>query len=224
MSAFPFGAVLFDLDGVLIDSEGLIGGLWHEVLREHGLDLPAPEVAARTVGRTFGPVLDDLRLAYGWAAPADFQERLGGRLNGALGAVQAIEGARLTLERLRAAGIPLAVASNSAQERLHLKLGAAGLANLVPHAFCPADVGGRGKPLPDLYLHAAAALDVSPADCLVVEDSAPGAAAGAAAGAQVWGLLAGGHVHPDTAAGLRAAGAARTLDSHAALREALGLG
>lgn len=224
MSSFPFGAVLFDLDGVLIDSEGLIGGLWHEVLREHGLELPAPEVAARTVGRTFGPVLDELHAAYGWAAPGGFQDRLGSRLNEALGAVQAIEGARLTLERLRMAGVPLAVASNSAQERLHLKLGAAGLADLVEYAFSPADVGGRGKPLPDLYLHAAAALGVPPAHCLVVEDSAPGARAGAAAGAQVWGLLAGGHVHPGTAADLEGAGAARVLASHTELRAALNLG
>ncbi|GAA5532026.1 HAD-IA family hydrolase [Deinococcus aluminii] len=225
MSGRPFDAVLFDLDGVLVDSELLGNTVWVELLAEHGLTLDRAAFMARAVGGTHRALFDWLRAEHGWEQPGGFLPELDARLARAFTATPAIEGAADTLRALRAAGLPFAVASNSLRERLHLKLAAAGLSELVgQHAYHPADVGGRGKPLPDLYLHAAAALGVSPARCLVVEDSVTGLTAGVAAGATVWGLLAGGHVHPDGAQALLEAGAARVLGTHAELREALGVG
>ncbi|GAA5512007.1 6-phosphogluconate phosphatase [Deinococcus carri] len=219
-----FGAVLFDLDGVLVDSELLGNTIWVELLAEHGLTLDRTAFMARAVGGTHRALFDWLRAEHGWEQPEGFLPELDARLAQAFTATPAIEGAAETLRALTAAGIPFAVASNSLHARLLLKLASAGLAELVGHhAYHPADVGGRGKPLPDLYLHAAAALNVSPTRALVVEDSVTGVTAGVAAGATVWGLLAGGHVHPNGAQALRQVGAARVLHSHAELREALGL-
>lgn len=224
MTRHDFGAVLFDLDGVLVDSEGLANTVWVELLAEHGLTLDRTVLMARAVGSTHAALFDWLRGEYRWERPASFLPELDARLAQAFNATPVIEGARETLQALMAAGLPFAVASNSLRSRLHLKLGAAGLAELVgDHAYDPAHVGGRGKPFPDLYVHAAAALGVSPTRCLVIEDSVTGAAAGVAAGATVWGLLAGGHIHPDGAGALQAAGVTRLLHTHAELREALGL-
>ena len=223
--AGAFDAVLFDLDGVLVDSELLGNTVWVELLAEHGLRLDRATFMARAVGGTHRALFDWLHAEHGWTPPEGFLPELNARLAQAFTATPTIEGAADTLRALRAAGIPCAVASNSQRERLHLKLQAAGLSELVgEHAYHPADVGGRGKPLPDLYLHAAAALGVSPRRALVVEDSVTGLTAGLAAGATAWGLLAGGHIHPDGAQALREAGAVRVLASHAELREALGLG
>lgn len=224
MSGPDFGAVLFDLDGVLVDSEELANAIWLEALAEHGLRLDRETLLARAVGGTHAALFDWLRAEHGWERPGTFVSLMDERLAAAFQGTPAIEGAADTLRALRAAGLPFAVASNSQRDRLHLKLAAAGLAGLVEgHAYDPAHVGGRGKPLPDLYLHAAAALDVDPTRCLVVEDSVTGLRAGVAAGATVWGLLAGGHAHPDGAGALLDAGAARVLFTHAELREALGL-
>ncbi|WP_019585052.1 HAD family hydrolase [Deinococcus apachensis] len=224
MTAHPFDAVLFDLDGVLVDSELLANSVWVELLGEHGLQMDRTAFMARAVGSTHAALFDWLRADHGWQRPDTFLPELDARLARAFTATPAIEGAAQTLQALTAAGIPFAVASNSLRSRLHMKLEAAGLAGLVgDRAFDPAHVGGRGKPFPDLYTHAAAALGISPTRCLVVEDSVTGVTAGVAAGATVWGLLAGGHIHPDGEAALRSAGAAHILRTHAELREALGL-
>lgn len=82
-------------------------------------------------------------------------------------------------------------------------------------------MGGRGKPEPDLYLFAAQQLNLPTAECLVVEDSLTGAAAGVRAGATVWALLTPEHPHQGSAGALRELGAARMLTSHAELRGAL---
>lgn len=225
MSEAPFAAVLFDLDGVLVDSEELASGVWVELLAEHGLSLDRAIFMARAVGSTHAALFAWLRSEHGWERSETFIPELDRRLAAAFEHTPAIEGAHTTLRALTAAGIPFAVASNSLRGRLHLKLEASGLAGSVGrHAYDPAHVGGRGKPLPDLYEHAAARLGALPARCLVVEDSAVGVTAGVAAGATVWGLLAGGHVHPDGERTLLEAGAARVLRTHGELRGALGLG
>lgn len=222
MTAFPFGAVLFDLDGVLVDTETMIGELWQRIFAEQRLHLSLPEITRLTSGQRFDGVLTALEQERGWKAPEDFLPGLEAHFNAAFTHVPALPGAAQTLQALQDAGVPVAVASNSEHHRLHLKLRGAGLSALVgAHAYDPSYVGGVGKPAPDLYLYAAAQLGVKAQRCLVIEDSVPGARAGVAAGATVWGLLAGGHALPDDEAQLLALGAARVLPSHAALRAAL---
>ena len=219
-----FDAVLFDLDGVLVDSEALAADVWVRTLAEHGLPLPLNDFAHLAVGQTFPNVLVRLSDLHGWTPTDAFLPTLETRFNAAFDSLDAIEGARATLEALRRAGVPFAVGSNSERGRLHMKLASAGLAELVgAHAYDPSWVGGRGKPEPDLYAFAAAQLGMDITRCVVVEDSVPGATAGVRAGATVIGLLATGHAHPDDAAHLLAARVNRVVTSHAQLQEALGL-
>ena len=146
------------------------------------------------------------------------------RFNAAFGDVPLVDGADHTLRALQRAGTPFAVASNSEHHRLKMKLRGAGLAELVgQHAYDPSLVGGVGKPAPDLYLYAAAQLGLRPERCLVIEDSVPGARAGVAAGATVWGLLAGTHTLDGDEERLKELGVARVLHSHAELLSALDL-
>lgn len=224
MPELEFAAVLFDLDGVLVDTETIIGALWAEIFAGQGLLLSAAEITRLTSGQRFEGVLRALEEGRGWKAPEDFLPMLGERFNGAFSHVPLIEGAAETLSALRTAGIPFAVASNSERNRLKMKLDGAGLSALVgPHAYDPSFVGGLGKPHPELYRYAATQLGADVTRCVVIEDSAPGASAGVAAGATVWGLLAGGHLTHDGREALEEVGVTRFLHSHTELREALGL-
>lgn len=224
MPQLDFAAVLFDLDGVLIDTETIIGALWAEIFAGQGIDLSAAEITRLTSGQRFEGVLRQLDEERGWKAPEDFLPMLGERFNGAFAHVPVIEGAADTLRALRAAGIPFAVASNSEKHRLRLKLDGAGLTDLVGvHTYDPSLVGGVGKPDPALYVYAADQLGVDVRECVVIEDSVPGARAGVASGATVWGLLAGGHHTHDSRSGLETVGVTRFIQSHARLRDALGV-
>lgn len=224
MSTSEFDAVLFDLDGVLIDTETMAAREWVNLLAEHELHFELKEFMALVAGRTHRDIFAWLQREYGWTRPDTFSGELDHRLMAAFGNTPRIEGALETLLALRAAGIPFAIASNSLRSRLHRKLEAAGLAAVVgQHAYDPAHVGGRGKPLPDLYIFSAEQLGVSVARCVVIEDTAFGAEAGVKAGATVWGLMVGGHLHADSEQHLWDIGVTRMLHSHAALREALGL-
>ncbi|WP_424952165.1 HAD family hydrolase [Deinococcus sp.] len=219
----PFQAVLFDLDGVLVDSELLANRVWVALLAQHGLTISHADFLARSVGLSLRNLYLVLEHEFGWTRPQGFEALSDSALNASFENVREVPGAAQTLSALTAAGLPFAVASNSRRDRLDLKLKAAGLDAAVTHSFDPSQVGGRGKPLPDLYLHAAAALGADITRCLVVEDSPTGVQAGVAAGAAVWGLLAGEHVHDGLEEQLQAAGAARLIHNHAELVTALGL-
>jgi HAD superfamily hydrolase (TIGR01509 family) len=221
-----FRAILFDLDGVLVDSELVSNRIWVQLLEAHGLKISSADFMARSVGYSLKALYAGLETEFGWTRPAEFDARSDAALAETFASSVPVPGAAQTLAALKQAGIPFAVASNSRRDRLDIKLAAAGLAVYVQQSFDPAQVGGRGKPLPDLYLHAASALGVDIRRCLVVEDSPTGVVAGVAAGATVWGLLAGEHVaaYGDVLGEqLRAAGAARLIASHAELTLALNL-
>ena len=215
-------AVLFDMDGVLVDSEVVSGQVWVQTLTEHGLPLGETEFMAQAMGSSVPNLYAALEREYNWIRPQAFEAVLEQRLTQAFSVVQEVPGAALTLKALSAAGLPFAVGSNSTRHRLHLKLKSAGLAELLgQHVYDPLDVDGRGKPLPDLYRHAARQLGADIGRCLVVEDSLPGLQAGLSAGAASWGFVGGGHGADGPA--LLAAGAERVVASHAELRQLLGL-
>lgn len=217
-----YEAVLFDMDGVLVDSEVVSGKVWVQTLSEHGLILEHGEYMKRAVGSTLPHLYAGFERDHAWRRTPEFEDALTQRLADAFAVVTEVGGASLTLQALKAAGIPFAVASNSLREKLQLKLKATGLdALLGQHAYDPACVGGRGKPLPDLYCYAAEQLGVEVSRCVVIEDSLPGLAAGLSAGATSWGFAGGSH-HVDAQA-LIDAGAERVITSHAELREVLGL-
>jgi HAD superfamily hydrolase (TIGR01509 family) len=175
-------AVIFDCDGTLVDSEPLARTAWERALAPYGVDvadadfeacvgLPYPRVHAYFAGRA--PALPEA---------AAFWPAFSGELYALIGTILApFPDAVAAARDLRAAGIPVAVASSSPRERLDRTLATAGLVDAFDETVAGDEVR-RGKPAPDMFLEAARRLGAEPGDCVVVEDSPPGVAAGRAAG------------------------------------------
>ncbi|HSF62764.1 MAG TPA: HAD family phosphatase [Paracoccaceae bacterium] len=182
-------AILFDCDGVLVDSETLTFDLLAGDLARHGLPLSHAEMEARFLGGTIRGLWQTARdlgatLPDDWVD--DFYERLYAHL--ARG-TPLIDGVESLLDRLDAAGIPYAVGSNGAPRKMQVTLGQHPrvMARLQGRLFSGQALGCP-KPDPGLWLHCAAHLGVDPADCVVVDDSPAGCTAAARAGMRCLGL------------------------------------
>ncbi|MDZ4311426.1 MAG: HAD family phosphatase [Cypionkella sp.] len=193
-------AVIFDCDGVVVDSEPMLFDLLAADLEQHGLPM-----AVETLHHTFlGMTLQGLREkanAMGASLPADWCDDFYTRLYAQLRlGTPLIPGILTVLDALDAAGIPYAMGSNGSAEKMQITLGQHGLIPRFKGLFSGQTLG-KPKPAPDLYLHAAAALGVAPNDCIVIEDSPTGARAARAAGMRCMGYA------PDGNAALAAEGA-----------------
>ncbi|WP_043360511.1 HAD family phosphatase [Belnapia sp. F-4-1] len=210
-------AVLFDCDGVLADSEGLVNRLVAEAISAQGWRLSAEQARETFLGMALPEMLPVIEARCG-ALPGDWGEALTRRIMAALTEeVEAIPGAPAAVAAAAAAGLPLAVASNSTRGELRAKLARLDLARYFgARVFTFEDVP-RPKPAPDIYRAAAAACGAAPADCIVVEDSLLGARAGIAAGCRVLGFTR------DTEAAVLAAVGARPFASMAELPALLGI-
>jgi HAD superfamily hydrolase (TIGR01509 family) len=195
-----FAAVLFDFDGVILDSELASNRVLAEQLTALGYPTTLEESLDRYMGRHWAD--NERAITEQWGPlPDGFREA---QLDGFSGE-DAVAGVAEFVASLR---VPRAVASSSPSAYLHANLERLGLAAAFGgQVFSAAEHVTRGKPHPDIYLHAAAALGVDPAAALVIEDTPIGVRAGLAAGATVVGLTAGSHCRPGHAELLRAAGA-----------------
>lgn len=220
-----FDAIIFDCDGVLVDSEVLAIRGERAALGELGLHYAPEEYVRRFVGLHDGLFFDHLRAdylaAHGGPAPEDFEERvLDGRRREMAG-LAIVDGADLALAAARERVGRIAVASSSRAHFLKGKLERMGLYDLAaPHVYS-ADLVANGKPHPDIFLYAAEKLECDPARCLVLEDSANGVKAGRAAGMTVWGFLGGGHCFDGYGARLAEAGAHQIMRDYAEFLDAL---
>ncbi|WP_426954871.1 HAD family hydrolase [Muricoccus radiodurans] len=213
-------AVLFDCDGVLADSEALANQAVAANLTALGWPM-TPHAARETfLGMSLPAMVPVIEKRLGRALPADWPKRLVAELVALYDgdALRPVPGAPEAVAAIRAAGIPMAVASNSGREELRRK------AVLLPffaafegRIFCFEDVA-RAKPFPDMYLAAARACGAPPTDCVVVEDSPAGVRAGVAAGCRVIGVA-----RESTVLDLLEAGASETLSDLSALPGMLGL-
>ena len=201
--------VIFDCDGVLIDSELIGCRVEVEALTRAGLRITLEEILERFTGITSKETFRTLEREQGRQLPADFAQRVGVATRAAFEReLVAIAGIHAALERI---ALPVCVASSSSPARLEHSLRVTRLfERFTPRIFSAVTVG-RGKPAPDLFLHAAARMATPPARCLVVEDSIPGVQAGVAAGMRVLGFTGGSHCAPDHSLRLLAAGAARAF-------------
>lgn len=196
-------AVLFDCDGVIVDSEPITDRVIAANLARHGFKISLEEVSTLFLGGTIGGVAETVR-ARGIALPEDWvvliYEEIFARLAEGTPLIPGIEN---VLDALDAAHIPYAVSSNGPHAKMRVTLGQhpALHARLSGRIFSREDVA-RPKPAPDLYLHAARALGAAPETCVVIEDSATGIRAARAAGMRTFGYAANGD-----GAGLRAEGA-----------------
>jgi HAD superfamily hydrolase (TIGR01509 family) len=213
-----FDLLIFDCDGVLIDSELLSVEADLACLSEEDLHLTAEEILERYTGISMAGMLADLEARFGRTFP-DFADRHQQKLRALFEArLKPIPG---VLEVLGSLACKACVASSSAPERLRHALTLVGLFDRFhPHIFSTTEVA-RGKPAPDLFLHAAERMGVLPRRCVVIEDSLPGVAAAVAAEMTAIGFTGGAHCRPGHDSRLYAEGAALVIDTMAALPRAL---
>ena len=184
----PPDLVLFDCDGVLVDSERLTNAIIRDNLAGHGLDLRLDEVIDLFVGGTM-PGVRDAAIRLGARLPNDWLDAIYAEMFARLAdEVEAVPGVEAVLDQLDAAGIPFAVGSNGPHAKMAVTLRRTGLDRRLQGRIWSREDVPRPKPAPDIYLHAAASLNVPPARSVVVEDSASGARAGRAAGMRVLGF------------------------------------
>src|SRR6266478_3911915 len=197
----PFDLVIFDCDGVLIDSELLSIRADQECLAECGIELSIEEILERYTGISFAAVVADLEARHG-RLPADFADRRRRRLWPLFDSeLQGIPGVSAVIDALTCKAC---VASSGRPDRLRHTLSLVGLYDRFhPNIFSAVEVA-RGKPAPDLFLHAAQRMAVSPARCVVIEDSLPGVTAAVAAGMTTIGFIGASHCRPGDAARLAA--------------------
>ncbi|MEE3717862.1 HAD family hydrolase [Tumidithrix elongata RA019] len=177
--------VIFDCDGVLVNSEPIVNRIFAETLTEAGFTITYEEVIEKFVGKSFATCLEIIETTYGRPVPPIWLERGKEREIAALQQeLQAISGIADTLKELT---LPRCVASNSSPRHIQLVLG---LTNLLHHfdgKLYSSHHVDRPKPFPDLYLHAASQMGYAPENCVVIEDSVTGVQAGSAAGMRVLG-------------------------------------
>jgi HAD superfamily hydrolase (TIGR01509 family) len=210
--------VIFDCDGVLIDSELLSVEADIACLAEHGIAMPADEILERYTGISMAGMLADLERRHGREFPG-FAGRHRQRLEELFEAeLKPIAGIEMALDALSG---KVCVASSGTPERIRHALSVVGLfARFDPHIFSATQVA-RGKPAPDLFLFAAARMGAAPARCVVIEDSLPGIEAAVAAGMTAIGFTGGSHCRPGYAARLHRQGAAIVIDSMTEMLPAL---
>jgi HAD superfamily hydrolase (TIGR01509 family) len=209
------GAVIFDCDGVLVDSEVLAIRGERMALCGLGLEYSPEEYVRRFVGlhdrAFFDQLKADFTAAHGVPAPENFEETILGGRRAEMHALTAIAGADRALAAARQNIGAIAVASSSRAHFLEGKLRRMNLWDLAaPHVYS-ADLVEHGKPAPDIFLLAAEKLVIAPSLCVVLEDSENGVKAACAAGMTAWGFLGGGHCFGGHGERLVAAGATRLI-------------
>ncbi|MCD2466180.1 MULTISPECIES: HAD family hydrolase [unclassified Streptomyces] len=187
-----YDLVIFDNDGVLVDSEPISNTLLAGYLTELGHPTTYEESVRDFMGSAMHRIHELVEERSGQRLPAGFDETFHARVFAAFQAeLEAVTGAAEVLKQLAEAGIPYCVASSGSHERIRVGHRKTGLDAWFPDelVFSAEDVG-RGKPAPDLFLHAASRMGVAPERCVVVEDSRLGVQAAVAAGMDVYGFTA----------------------------------
>jgi HAD superfamily hydrolase (TIGR01509 family) len=209
--------VIFDCDGVLVDSERITNRVFAEMLGELGLAITLEDMFERFVGHSMAQCLELITAMLGRPPPDDFVPSYRVRSSLALEAlVKPVPGIEDALAQI---AIPWCVASNGPHEKMRLTLGRTGLLPRFEGKLFSGSEVAHPKPAPDLFLHAAQRCRVAPADCVVVEDTPTGVAAAVAAGMAVLGYAALTPRHR-----LEAAGAHHLFDRMAELPPLLSLG
>lgn len=184
--------VIFDCDGVLIDSEIISARMLVAELARLGLSIDLSYVRSHFLGRSYPVVMETIRREFGLDLPPRFEEHYRENLLDAFRReLRIMPGVRTVMEQL---AVPFCVATSSSPRRAAMSLELVGLDGLVAGRLFTSSQVSRGKPAPDLFLLAAARMGVPPARCLVIEDSLTGLRAGLAAEMIVWRFTGGSHL------------------------------
>lgn len=180
--------VIFDCDGVLVDTETVANTRLAQFISDAGLPITMAECRKRFVGLSMKTVRERLSQEDGIDLGDDFVDRWNRGLPELFGdGLEAVPHVRPAIDAVRDAGIPICVASSGKIPKMHLTLGVTGLLPILKDVLFSAWSVEQGKPAPDLFLHAAKEMGHDPQNCAVVEDSVPGVTAGVVAGMNVFG-------------------------------------
>ena len=192
MSGTTADLVIFDCDGVLIDSEIISARMLIAALADRGVGIDLDYVAQHFLGRSYPTVMKTIRTEFGVDLPPEFEEDYRARLLAAFETgLRIMPGVR---EVLAGVGVPWCVATSSSRMRAERSLDIVGLRGLVGDKLFTAGEVRNGKPAPDLFFHAAERMGAAPSRCLVIEDSLNGIKAARAAGMAVWRFTGGTHL------------------------------
>ncbi|MCU0542750.1 MAG: HAD family hydrolase [Oscillatoriaceae cyanobacterium Prado104] len=180
-----FDLIIFDCDGVLVDSETIVNRIFAEMLTEVGFPITYAEMTRNFTGKSLETCLEIIEQSYGKPVPKNFIERCKEREIAAL--QQELQPVSGIVEMLEQITLPRCVASNSSHRHIQLVLKLTGLLHQFEGKLYSANDVSRPKPFPDVYLYAARQMETNPERCLVIEDSVPGVQAGCAAGMTVFG-------------------------------------
>jgi HAD superfamily hydrolase (TIGR01509 family) len=204
-SGSPFELVIFDCDGVLVDSEVIVCRVEVQAFAEIGYSIELERFMERFIGKAARDSRAIIEQELGRSLPVEFNSEVARRVAEAFAReLKPVHGVAEALARLPH---QKCVASSSLPDRLAYTLRLAGLAEWFGTDIFSAAMVARGKPAPDLFLHAADEMRVAPSRCLVIEDSAPGIIAAKAAGMIAFGFVGASHCRPVHGEQLTTAGA-----------------
>ena len=183
-----FDLVIFDCDGVLVDSEPLANQVYVQMLAEHGFEVNHEEYLQKFSGAAIYKRLETTSKQLNWAPPADFYSVFNSRLSVLTKEeLKPVPGIHALIESL---SVPICIASNGSREEIKLRLKIAQLTDHFGDAIFSGLEVPHAKPAPDVFLAAAKAFNIPPAQCIVIEDSIPGVTAAVSAGVRVYGHAA----------------------------------
>ena len=188
------GLIIFDCDGVLVDSEPLAMRILLETVAAQGISIDPDTGCREFLGRSLATIVDNINAEYGLHLTEAALEGMRGNLYAAYR--RELKPMAGLIDALGQLTLPVCVASSSQMERIRISLSLTGLLARFEPAIFSAAMVANGKPAPDLFLFAADHMRVRPAECLVIEDSPAGIIAAKRAGMRVVAFLGGGHIRP----------------------------
>ena len=212
------GALIFDFDGVIADSEAIANTVLAETVSDLGHPTTMDQSLTRYAGKRWADVMAEIEKVTGKKLHAGFPEDLKlATLERFRTDLREVSGAKAFIKRF--SHLPRCIASSSSIDRLELCLSLLALEREFGSHVYSGDMVARGKPDPDIFLFAADKLGVDPSDCLVIEDSAGGVRGAVAAGMTAIGLCAASHIRDGHGLKLREAGAVHLADSWAEVED-----
>ena len=203
--------IIFDFDGVLVDSETMGCQIWSDVFAKHGMTVPAKDVMEKYTGKTGTLICSLVEQEYGYKIPDGFLDEVNEETEAVMSReLETIPGVVETLPQL---SLPVCIASGSRPKRLNMCLDVTGLRSWFPEqTVFSSHFVKNGKPAPDLFFYAAEKMNVAAEKCLVIEDSSSGILGAKAAGMRVFGFVGGSHCTTERGVQLMQSGAELLFD------------
>lgn len=212
--------IIFDFDGVLVDSETMGCQIWSDVFARHGMTVPARDVMEKYTGKTGTLICSLVEKEYGYKIPEGFLDEVNETTEAVMAKeLKTVSGVFETLPEL---DVSVCIASGSRPKRLNMCLDVTGLRRYFPdETVFSSHFVKNGKPAPDLFFFAAEKMKVPPEKCLVIEDSTSGIIGAKAAGMRSFGFVGASHCTPERGRQLLESGAELLFDDFTKLPDLL---